>query len=83
MSNGQYAQQNWPASDASKWEGFFSLLDEHQVAELLNCSVITVTRLRLTGALSFVKVGRLIRFRQSDLESYFARHEHKPATANG
>jgi excisionase family DNA binding protein len=73
-------QQPAPAS-ADPWESFFSLIDEKQVAEVLNCSEATVTRLRLSGALSFVRVGRLIRFRQSDLAQYFERHAQSPAAA--
>ena len=72
------AQQ--PAQAVDAFAAVFSLMDERQVAEVLNCSDATVTRLRLSGALSFVRVGRLIRFRPSDLQRYFERHE-QPAAA--
>ena len=48
-----------PADDA--------LIDVHDVAELLGCSVPTVERLTKSGELPSVKVGRLRRYRRSDV----------------
>jgi hypothetical protein len=45
-----------------------SLLTEKQVAQMANCSPRHVVNLRLRGQLSFVKLGRLVRYRPSDVE---------------
>jgi excisionase family DNA binding protein len=42
-------------------------LDVHEVAGLLSCSVPTVERLTRSGNLKSVKVGRLRRYRRSDV----------------
>jgi len=44
-----------------------ALVDCHQVAELLGCSVPTVERLTKSGEIPSCKVGRLRRYRRSDL----------------
>jgi len=44
-----------------------ALIDCHQVAELLACSVPTVERLTKSGEIPSCKVGRLRRYRRSDL----------------
>ncbi|MCH8859089.1 MAG: helix-turn-helix domain-containing protein [Proteobacteria bacterium] len=51
-----------------------SLLDERQAAEYLgNLSVRTLQRKRMDGdGPVFVKLGKLIRYRPSDLDSYVA-----------
>lgn len=49
------------------------LLSGKQVARLLHCSEATVTRLRSSGELSFVRVGRQVRFRESDLAEFLVR----------
>jgi excisionase family DNA binding protein len=43
------------------------LIDSAQAAELLGCSVPTVERLTRSGAIPSVKVGRLRRYRPSEL----------------
>lgn len=43
------------------------LLDIHQAAEFLSCSVPTVERAVKRGEVPSIKVGRLRRFRRSDL----------------
>jgi excisionase family DNA binding protein len=44
-----------------------SLLDKRQAAVLLGCSVPTIERLVAAGKIPSIKVGRLRRFRRSDL----------------
>jgi excisionase family DNA binding protein len=44
-----------------------SLVDVHRAAEMLNCSVPTVERLTRSGAIPSVKLGRLRRYRPSEL----------------
>lgn len=46
-----------------------TLLDVHEAAKFLNCSVATVERLIRDGQIPSIKVGRLRRFRKSDLLS--------------
>lgn len=43
------------------------LIDVHEAASVLNCSVPTVERLTRNGAIKSIKVGRLRRYRRSDL----------------
>ena len=42
----------------------------------LHCSRLTVYRRCRSGALPFVKVGRRLLFRKSDIEAWFARNTH-------
>jgi excisionase family DNA binding protein len=44
-----------------------ALVDVHGAAALLNCSVPTVERLTRSGAIPSVKLGRLRRYRPSEL----------------
>ena len=44
-----------------------ALVDVHQAAALLKCSVPTVERLTRSGVIPSVKLGRLRRYRPSDL----------------
>jgi len=44
-----------------------ALIDCHSVAELLACSVPTVERRTKTGEIPSVKIGRLRRYRRSDV----------------
>ncbi len=44
-----------------------ALVDVHRAAELLGCSVPTIERLTRTGAIPSVKLGRLRRYRPSEL----------------
>jgi excisionase family DNA binding protein len=46
-----------------------ALIDVHQAAALLKCSVPTVERLTKSGAIPSVKLGRLRRYRPSELLS--------------
>ena len=57
------------------------LLDEHMLAERLACSIKTIQKARLTGDDSFppfVKIGRMVRYRASDVDRWIAERElHK------
>jgi excisionase family DNA binding protein len=44
-----------------------SMLDVHEAAELLRCSVPTVERQTRAGVIPSIKVGRLRRYRRADL----------------
>ena len=48
-----------------------TLLNENQASEYLSISVKTLQRWRLEGSyLQFVKLGKAVRYRQEDLDSY-------------
>ncbi len=47
-----------------------ALVDVHQAAALLKCSVPTVERLTRSGTIPSVKLGRLRRYRPSDLTGH-------------
>jgi len=50
------------------------LLDQREAAKLLRLSIRTMERLRLLGTgPCFVKCGRSVRYRQSDLETWIAQ----------
>ncbi len=63
MSTAMQAQPSTP-------NGSPSLLDRHGAAQLLNFSVRTVDTRIATGDLPHVRLGRLIRFKPSDLAAY-------------
>lgn len=46
------------------------LLDEQQVADVLNVTARMVRRLRVEGKLPAVRVGRHVRFRPADVAAY-------------
>jgi len=49
------------------------LLNQSEAAELLRLSIRTMERLRLTGGGPlYIKCGRSVRYRLSDLEAYVA-----------
>lgn len=52
---------------------FAGLLTIPEVAELLKVSAWTVRRLQRQRKIPFVKVGRSVRFRRSDLAAYLER----------
>ena len=56
-----------------------SLLTEAQTAELLGISTATLSawRSRGTSDLPFVRVGRSVRYRLSDIEAYLANRTQK------
>ena len=48
-----------------------TLCDEKQLAERLNCTVSALRRWRREGrGPRFVKIGRLVRYRQEDIEDF-------------
>jgi excisionase family DNA binding protein len=51
-----------------------AMLDVHQVAGLVGCSVPTVERLTRSGELPSRKIGRLRRYRRSDVIGRGAHH---------
>lgn len=58
----------------SGWVGLESLLTAEEVAEILRApSTKTVARLRLTGKLAAVRVGRGYRFAREDVEDCIRR----------
>jgi excisionase family DNA binding protein len=44
-----------------------ALVDVHRAAELVGCSVPTIERLTRSGVIPSMKIGRLRRYRPSDL----------------
>ncbi|MFT3673558.1 helix-turn-helix transcriptional regulator [Aestuariivirga sp.] len=51
-----------------------SLLNEHQAAEVLNLTVSSLRNWRLRGdGPTFIKAGRLVRYRPSDLDDWVNR----------
>lgn len=62
-------------------QSFVSLLDERDVARRLGCSDYTIKRLRKTGQLPFLRIGRLIKFREEDLADYISRSVQRPVAA--
>jgi len=62
-------------------ESFRALLDERMVARLLGVSRGTLQVWRSTKRvpLKFVKVGRLVRYRVSDIEDYVASRTVEPS----
>lgn len=51
-------------------------LTPEQTADFLNISVRTLAKWRSTGSpsLPYIKVGRCIRYKLTDLEAYLAKH---------
>ena len=50
-----------------------TLLTQREAAHLLRCSQRTLERLRVSGAgPTYVKAGRLVRYRDQDLEKWIA-----------
>ncbi len=45
---------------------------KREAAEYLRLSVPTVDRLRLSGALAYIKVGKKVLFRKRDLDRFMA-----------
>jgi predicted DNA-binding transcriptional regulator AlpA len=51
------------------------VLDEREAAELLGCSVALMRKWRLFGeGVAYVKIGRLVRYRQSDIDAFLDSH---------
>ena len=58
------------------------LLRSREVAALLDVHVMTVNRLRLSGKLGFVRVGKSVRFKQEHVDEFLARQERRPMPGN-
>jgi excisionase family DNA binding protein len=55
------------------------LLTKQQVADILNIHVNTVDNLRRSGKLSSVKLGKVVRLRESDLEDLMTKRQDNAA----
>jgi excisionase family DNA binding protein len=51
------------------------LFSTQEVAAILNCTTRTLQNLRDRGEISFIRVGRLIRFSQEQVEEYINRQK--------
>lgn len=60
-----------------------ALLDIHDAAYQLSVNVRYVRRMVDERRVRFLKVGRLIRFRRSDLEAFLKHAEVEPVSASG
>jgi hypothetical protein len=56
---------------------------EQEAAEMLGCSVAALRKWRLLGnsGPAYVKVGRLVRYAEGDLQAYLDAHRVQPAGA--
>jgi excisionase family DNA binding protein len=60
------------------------LLTERDAAAILQCSERTLQRLRLTGGgPAYYKCGRLVRYREDDLNSWVASHQRHSTSEVG
>jgi len=50
-----------------------TLLGKSVAAQILNCSTITVDRLRKSGKLKYLRVGDSVKFREEDILAYIAQ----------
>jgi hypothetical protein len=58
------------------------IFDEREAAGLLGCSVALLRKWRLFGdGPAFCKLGRLVRYRQSDLDAFLDSHRVVPGGA--
>ena len=51
------------------------LLTTQEVAAILNCTTRTLQNLRDRGEISFIRVGRLIRFSEEQVQEYLDRQK--------
>ncbi len=54
-----------------------TLIGKRDVARRLGCSEVTVNRLLRRGAISYVRVGRLVKFSEAHLAGYLSRQERR------
>jgi excisionase family DNA binding protein len=47
-----------------------------EAAQLMRLSRATIDRLRASGQLPFVKLGKKVIFRRSDIDAFLERHYH-------
>ena len=58
------------------------MYDEKETAEFLGCSVAALRKWRLLGTgPAYVKVGRLVRYREDDLVAYLDANRVEPVGA--
>lgn len=61
-----------------------NLLSTHQTAELFGISHRTLESWRISGqGPSFVKIGRLVKYKQSDLDEYLSNQTRANTSSNG
>lgn len=59
-----------------------ALFSQETVAAILDCSLATIERDRWIGSgIPFVKIGRLVRYRKSDIQDWLMQHRSFPSTA--
>ncbi len=54
-----------------------------EVASMFACSKNTVQRLMKNGELTYVKIGKSVRFRREDLEECIRTHRHHETRNDG
>jgi predicted DNA-binding transcriptional regulator AlpA len=62
------------------------LLTEHQVSDIIGRAVPTLQKDRSEGnssVIPYIKIGRLVRYRQSDIEAYLAALPARRSTSEG
>lgn len=47
------------------------LFTKREVAQMLKCSISKIEKMMKAGEISFLKIGGMVRFRQSDLQPFF------------
>ena len=60
-----------------------NLMSAEEAAEYLNVTTRTLANWRCLGypSLPYIKLGRCIKYRQSDLDIYIAKHSHNVEVA--
>jgi excisionase family DNA binding protein len=59
-----------------------ALFSQETVAAILNCSLATIERDRWVGSgIPFVKIGRLVRYRKTDIQAWLEKHPSYSSTA--
>lgn len=57
------------------------VFSQETVAAIRDCSIKTVERDRWLGAgIPFLKMGRLVRYRKSDISAWLSKHQTKTST---
>jgi len=51
----------------------------HEVAAYLHCSPSTIRRMAAAGELPYYRLGRLLRFRRTELDAWLTRRHHAQA----
>ena len=65
-------------------ENSMKLINEKQAAEMFGCTASTFRKWRLQGkGPAFCRVGRLVRYSESDLLAYLEDNRVEPMTAGG